>query len=102
MCLTRMKSLVNSQKQVWGDMTIHTYLSPSSSSPAGGLKALAKDLLQDIGGSIPGMDEAKSFIQVMAYAYHCIEKKLPPFSSSSSTSSILLPPPPFPLFPQAG
>lgn len=33
----------------------------------GGLTGLAKELLQDLAGSLPGIDEAKSFIQVMRY-----------------------------------
>ncbi len=31
----------------------------------GGITGLAKELLQDLAGSLPGIDEAKSFIQVM-------------------------------------
>lgn len=33
----------------------------------GGLTGLAKELLHDLAGSLPGIDEAKSFIQVMRY-----------------------------------
>ena len=30
-----------------------------------GIQGLAKELLQDVAGSLPGIDEAKSFMQVM-------------------------------------
>ena len=33
----------------------------------GGIQGLAKELLQDVASSLPGIDEAKSFIQVMGY-----------------------------------
>ena len=39
-----------------------------------GLSGLAKELLSDFADSLPGIDEAKSFMQVMGYALssiHC-------------------------------
>ena len=33
---------------------------------------MAKELLQDLAGSLPGIDEAKSFIQVMGYVLYII------------------------------
>ena len=35
----------------------------------GGIQGLAKELLQDVASSLPGIDEAKSFIQVMGYVH---------------------------------
>ena len=31
----------------------------------GGIKGLAKELLEELAGSVPGIDEAKSFVEVI-------------------------------------
>lgn len=31
----------------------------------GGVKGLAKELLEELAGSVPGIDEAKSFVEVI-------------------------------------
>lgn len=32
---------------------------------SGGIKGLAKELLEELAGSVPGIDEAKSFVEVI-------------------------------------
>ena len=38
----------------------------------GGLSGLAKELLTEFADSLPGIDEAKSFLQVMRYCTPCM------------------------------
>ena len=37
----------------------------------GGIKGLAKELFEELAGSIPGIDEAKSFVEVITWV-HCV------------------------------
>ena len=38
----------------------------------GGLSGLAKELMTEFADSLPGIDEAKSFLQVMRYSTPCL------------------------------
>lgn len=47
----------------------------------GGIKGVAKELLEELAGSVPGIDEAKSFIEVITWGLWYVTKEFHLFHS---------------------
>ena len=58
-----------------------------------GLSGLAKELLTDFADSLPGIDEAKSFMQVMGYVVinYCEKKRKEVYTIHNSCMYVSIP-----------